>query len=262
MFVGEAQRAQALDAFAHPAARVQLAFALPVIVADAEAFGRAPLAGDDFVAPGRRKIRQPRFFGFGHPTVAVALADLLREGDQIIAGIAVLRKREIRLEELTVTGVERTPERVELAAGVVDDPLDEDVVAAQTHRICQCRADDIERPCTTTSGPVGLALPNSSETRGAVGRAFAEADRRRPGPEPRCPPPGRTRRLMKPPTGSICEKSVVSCGASLAASATIARAISCGDRRAAFANEKATLVAKSPNSGRRGASNATGAAES
>ena len=28
---------------------------------------------------------------------------------------------------------------------------------------------DIERPCTTTSGPVGFALPNSSETREPCG---------------------------------------------------------------------------------------------
>jgi hypothetical protein len=42
---------------------------------------------------------------------------------------------------LPVAGVDRSAERVELAAGVVDDPLDKNVVTAETHRVGERRPD-------------------------------------------------------------------------------------------------------------------------
>ena len=120
---------------------------------------------------------------------------------------------------------------------------------------------DMERPCTTTSGPVGFALPNSSETRRPLCGAWPK---RSPCCSIRdttaCQTDGASRTLMKPATASMLLKLRLSSGAWRARSATRSAATSCGERCALLASEKATFVAKSPNSGRRGASNASNGA--
>jgi hypothetical protein len=65
------------------------------------------------------------------------------------------------------------------------------------------------------------------------------------------------RRLMNPAVALISLKSSPSAGFCDVTSATSALAMSWGDRFAMRVSANAALVAKSPNSGRRGASNGT-----
>src|SRR5271165_2060745 len=109
---------------------MQLAFALPVIVGDAEALRRMTLLRDELVASGRSEVRQPLFLPCADPTLAVTLADSLRDRHEILAGIAIVRQWESGFEKLAVTRVDRTAQCVELTACIVDDPFDEDVVTA------------------------------------------------------------------------------------------------------------------------------------
>ena len=120
---------------------MQFALALPAVVLHAEAPRRLLVLGDEPVAAGRRKVREPLRLGRLNPTLAVAFGDTLGDRKQIRAGIALLWKGKVRIEALTIASVNRTAERVELAARVVDDPFDENVVAAISHRVDQRRAD-------------------------------------------------------------------------------------------------------------------------
>ena len=259
LFVSQAELAETIDAFAHLAALVQFAFALPAVVSDAEAFGGAPLLGDQLVAAESGKIRKPFRFRCIDPALAVTVFDALGDRNQILAGVAIFRKRIAGIEERAVAGIDRTPERVELAARIVDDPLDVDVVAAETHRVGQRRADGHRPPLhdDQRSGRIGTAeLQRDAHSRGAASgrspRPFGESRRRRS-----ARPSERARKLMKPPTASMLLKRSASSGLRASITPTMALAISCGALRARFASENATLVEKSPNSGRRGASNAT-----
>ncbi len=140
-FVRETELAQAFDALADLAGFVQLAFALPTIVRHAESAGGALLLLDELVAAKGREIRQPLGLGRRDPAIAFAFDDAPRDGNQVLAGVAVGRQRIGRFEELAIARVDRTPERVELAARIVDDPFGEDLVAAKTHGVREGRAD-------------------------------------------------------------------------------------------------------------------------
>src|SRR5580658_6633781 len=124
-----------LDALEDAAGLMQFALALPVVVLHAESPRRLPLFGDEIVAAGPREIRQPIRLRCIDPPFAVLLPNAQRNRYQILARIAVLGQRKSGFEGLAVTRVDRTAQRVELSAGIVDDPFDKDFVAAKTHRV-------------------------------------------------------------------------------------------------------------------------------
>ena len=105
--VGEPELGQMLDAFAHLAGVVQLAFALPAIVGHAEALRGALLLRHELVASEAREVRQPLVFRRGDPPFAVAVANLPRDRNQIGARISVFGQRVRRVEELPVARVDR-----------------------------------------------------------------------------------------------------------------------------------------------------------
>ncbi len=120
---------------------MKLAFALPAVVLDAEAARGTLLLRDDLVARERREVGQPLGFAGAAPALAVAIANSPRDRQEVVAGIALLGERIGGIEELAIARVDGASERVELPAGVVDDPFDEDVVTAKAHRVGECRTD-------------------------------------------------------------------------------------------------------------------------
>src|SRR5579872_578069 len=61
--------------------------------------------------------------------------------DDVIAGISILRKRKVRLAQLTPARVKRANQSVELVARVVDDPIGRDFIAEESQCIGECRPD-------------------------------------------------------------------------------------------------------------------------
>ena len=124
-------------------------------------------------------------------------------GDQIVARITVLGERERRLEQLPVARVDRAPERLELRAGVVDDPLGEDVVAGVAQRAAPaCRRS---RACALARRPADRSgsrcrIPARS-ARPSRRRGRTPSPSRSTSPTTRCQNAGCSVRLMKPATG-------------------------------------------------------------
>ncbi len=96
-------------------------------------------------------------------------------GTRYSPGIAVRWEGIGGIEKFAIARVNGSPKRIELSARIVDDPFDEDVVTAKAHRVCQRGSDRERASLHTTRGPVGFALPNSSETRKPLLRPPAEA---------------------------------------------------------------------------------------
>ena len=162
---------------------------------------------------------------------------------------------------LHVAREERSAQRLHLRTGIVDDPLDEDIVAAVAEGAHQRVADRERAPLhdNQRSGRIGAAEFERDASRRSEARA--RSLRRRAGSRAieACHTAGARRTLMKPATASIDEKRAETAGDSPRSFSMSAFATSFGERRATLASVKAMLVAKSPNSGRRGASNVTGA---
>ncbi len=121
------------------------------------------------------------------------------------------------------------------------------------------------RPWTTTSGPVGFALPNSSDTRSPVASVARPkfAPSRKIVATVSCQNAGARRMFTKPAAGVADATIAWRSGSSANARSTSSPARICGERFACFASWSATFEAKSPKSVLRGASNATrGAATS
>ena len=173
LLVGEAQLAQMLDAFADFTGVMQLALALPAIVLHAEAPRRRLLLRDELVAPDLREVRQPLRFLGGDPALAVDLGNALRDRHEILAGIAVFGEGIRRVEELTIASIYRASERVELSAGIVDDPFNENVITGEPHRTGEGRASRHRAPLHDDEGSRRVRAPKLQRDPVAVVRRLA-----------------------------------------------------------------------------------------
>ena len=159
---------------------------------------------------------------------------------------------------LLVARVERARERVHLRAGVVDQPFGEHVVAGETQRFRQRVADRERAPLHDDQRSGRVRAAEFERDAFALRRAAAVVRRLRAAPrQPRAARRrGASRRLMNPAV-AVPSATVARTPSSASARSRIACAISLGARFALRAKPNATLVATSPNSGRRGASNVT-----
>jgi hypothetical protein len=164
-----------LDALGDLTGIVQLALALPVVVLDAESSGRASLLCDELVAAGGREVRKPIGFRRRHPAVAVPLADTQSNRYQVLARIATLGQRKLRLQRLAVTRVDRAAQGVELPAGIVDDPLDKNFVAAKAHCVGKRCADRHRAPLNDDERSRWICATELEGYARAVRRYFPEA---------------------------------------------------------------------------------------
>ena len=150
----EAGLPQTLDPALDRAGIVQRLFGLPEVELDAEAARDPLLFADDLLEREARDRRdlvvarlcrsRPRRLD---PPLATRIAQRFGDGDHVVARVAVLgqrkvgEKRILLREEMLVAHVDGAAERIDLRAGIVDDPFSEHVGTRVPQRSRQRIAD-------------------------------------------------------------------------------------------------------------------------